>query len=31
MWFLDSAPSEWKDIWNNLMKGSSESVYRSKR
>lgn len=20
MWFLDSAPSEWKEIWNNLMK-----------
>lgn len=31
MWFLDSAPSEWKDIWNNLLKEAQESVYRSKR
>ena len=26
MWFLDSAPSEWKDIWNNLMK-EAQRVY----
>ena len=26
LWFLDSAPSEWKDIWNNLMK-EAQRVY----
>lgn len=26
MWFLDSAPIEWKDIWNNLMK-EAQRVY----
>ena len=26
MWFLDSAPSEWKEIWNNLMK-EAQRVY----
>ena len=26
MWFLDSAPSEWKDIWNNLLK-EAQRVY----
>ena len=26
MWFLDSAPSEWKDIWNNLME-EAQRVY----
>ena len=26
MWFLDSASSEWKDIWNNLMK-EAQRVY----
>ena len=26
MWFLDSAPSEWKDIWNNLMKEATDFV-----